>query len=219
MAVTSGGGVNATTLAAALKITKSRVSQLVREGKLEGSYSGIGRDRRFDPVIAAKLLDVKLDPGQVMGNGAASADARRDLLADDPPADRRPTASARPPIGEESENARYQRARTEKAEIDALLLKRRLAEEEGRWVLASEVERAARSALAAELAQIEAMLRDSARRIADELGVEYRAVKSVLFDDLRRHRARRRDDLAGRADAAAPSEAELAEDVGQAEED
>lgn len=202
----TGGGVKAAALARALNISRQRVSQLVAEGKLEGSYSGSGRDRRFDPVIAAKLLDIRLDAGQVMGNGAAAAGTRRELLmsgGNRETVTRRPVASAVHPDAEDDDAARYQRARAEQAEIDTLLKRRRLAEEEGRWVRVSEVERATRTALAGELAQIEAMLRDAARRLADEMGVDYRAAKAVLVAEWRRHRAARRDDLAAQAEAEA----------------
>ena len=213
MAGVTGGGVNATTLAAMIGVTKSRISQLVADGRLEGAYSGYGRDRRFDPVKAAQLLDVKLDAGQALGNGASAASARRDLISGERPADRRPTANAAPPSAEEADTARYQRARTEQAEIETMLKRRRLAEEDGRWVLASEVERATRAALAAEIAQVESMLRDGARQAADELGVDYRALKAILLEQWRRHRARRRDELAEQAGDAELTADELAEDI------
>lgn len=214
MSNAAGGGVNATTLAAMIGVSKGRISQLLAEGKLEGSYSGQGRARRFDPQMVAKLLDLRLHPGQALGNGAVSAASRRDVLAGEVKADPRPTASAVPPASEDADAARYQRARADQAEVDAILKRRRLAEESGRWVLASEVERATRSAISAEIAQFESMLRDAARRVADELGVDYRSVKVTLMEEWRRHRARRRDRLVEMAGAAELSENEVAEDFG-----
>ena len=196
-------GVRAAALAGMLGCTPARVSQLVAEGRLEGSYSGAGRDRRFDPVKAAELLNVQLDRGQALGNGAAAARARREVLAVTAP-DPRPAAGPGPLPADDG----YQRARTESAQADARLKQLRLAQEEGRWVLAAEVDRASRRALAAELAQFEVVIRDGSRAAADRTGAPVREIKAAMLEAWRAHRARRRDDLMTRAESAEPAEAE-----------
>jgi len=67
-------------LAATLKVSKARVSQYVSERKLEGCYSGEGRARRFDLAKVAVALGRTLDPGQMMGNGAATKSALRRIV-------------------------------------------------------------------------------------------------------------------------------------------
>ena len=84
--------MNTTQLANELGISKGRVSQWVSEGKLDGCYTGDGRARRFDVEKVRAALQHRLDPGQLLGNGA---DTRRRLREDEarPEAD----APAAPP--------------------------------------------------------------------------------------------------------------------------
>ena len=182
---------------------------LVAEGKLEGCYAGAGRARRFDSMAAARQLDVKLDRGQAIGHGATAAQARRSLLHLGGSAEAEPAPQPAVPVDPDAD--RYKKARAEIAEADARLRRLKIAAETGRWVLASEVDRAASAALTAELGQMGSMLRDGARAAADRTGAEYREIKAALFEVWRAHCARRRDDLLAQADAAGFSEAERAE--------
>jgi hypothetical protein len=201
--------VNAVTLAGLLGVSKGRVSQLVSEGALEGCYIGQGRARRFDPQAVAARLDRRLDQAQQLGNGATAAAARAVVLGTSLAGAPAPAALAVKPADED--NDRYRAARAEQAEIDTILKRRRLAEEEGRWVLAEEATQATRRALAAEIAEVEAMLREGARRVADELGVDARTVKTILLKAWRAHRAVRSDRAAHIADSAQITDAEAAE--------
>jgi len=206
------GGIRAAELARLLGISRARVSQLVAEGRLEGAYAGEGRHRRFDLKAAAACLDRTLDAGQVMANGAEAADARCAIGAD---ADPRDEAGATAPIPAEDDNDavgdRYRRARAEKAEMEAIRARIGLALDQGRYVLASEVELATRRALADEIAGVESMLRDAARALAAEHGLDPVAVRTTLFASWRAHRGRRATAAAGRAATAAPSPSETEE--------
>lgn len=99
-----------------------------------------------------------------------------------------------------------------------MLARAKLAQDAGKWVLASEVDRAVRSLVRQEIAQTVAMLREGARAAADRTGADYREVKAALFDVWRAHRARSANDLAARAPAAMPTAAELAEELSVAGE-
>lgn len=203
--------VTASELAGALGVTRGRISQYVREGKLEGCYSGQGRGRRFDLEKSAQALDRRLDPGQSLGNGAAAAEARRGLSRD---GETPPAADPEPQLPSADPDAdRYKRARAEMAEVRAMKERLALAETEGRYVLASEVDLNVRRAIAAELSEVESVLRTAAQKIAAEHSVDGRAVRTILFGVWREHRARRSGAAAEQAGAAQFSEAEQAEGV------
>lgn len=202
-------GLNTTELAARLAVSKARVSQYVSEGKLAGCYVGDGRSRRFDLEKVARALGRNLHPGQMLGNGAATREALR-RIGDGGDLGSAPTStSARsggPSVGDRfdgelpvSDAARYEMARTLKAEEEARRLRRQNMAEEGTWVLAEEVERRTARVMAQELAQFETMLRDAARAVADEMGVDARAVRKVLTDQWRAYRASRSAEVTGLA--------------------
>jgi hypothetical protein len=212
--------VNAKTLADRLGVSKGRVSQLVGEGVLDGCFTGVGLARRFDVAQVAERLNRRLDQAQQLGNGARAAAARAEVLAPTPaaaPTAPTPTAAPAAPAPSltvkpaDEDNDRYRAARAEQAEIDTILKRRRLAEEEGRWVLAEEAASATRRALAAEIAEVEAMLREGARRMADELGVDARAAKVILLSAWRDHRAVRSARAAHIAETVTVTDTEAAE--------
>lgn len=202
-------GLNTTELAARLAVSKARVSQYVSEGKLEGCYVGEGRARRFDLDKVTHALGRKLHPGQMMGNGATTRDALRQLATDEAPA---PSASS--PVSRfdgqlpVADADRYEMARTLKAEEEARRLRRQNMAEEGTWVLAEEVERRSSRALAQEVAQFETLLRDAARAVADDFGLDARAVRKVLMDKWRAYRADRVQELTALAEGADMTQAE-----------
>ena len=64
--------VTASALAIKLGVSRGRISQFVREGKLAECFTGVGRNRRFDLEKSACALGHRLDAGQLMGNGAGT---------------------------------------------------------------------------------------------------------------------------------------------------
>lgn len=216
--------LSATELAGRLSLTKGRISQYVAQGKLPGCFSGDGRARRFDLAKVCDVLGKTLDFGQMMGNGAGT---RRAIVAmrddlEQPEADgrdmrqtvelarsqlrqARPQESGELPRGD---NDRYEMARTAKAEEDLRSARLRNGREEGLYVLASEVEVQVVRILAQEVAEMEAVLRDGARAIADGLGVDFRSARQILLDTWRGHRAKRSVVLDSMATTGAATEAE-----------
>ncbi|MGR3495419.1 hypothetical protein [Citreimonas sp.] len=206
--------VNATQLAKELGLSKARVSQLVSDGTLDGCYSGDGRARRFDLKVTAERLNRKLDPGQLMGNGAQTRERIRRIQAET--AETGDGAEPEPRDGtllNPKDPDRYELARTHKAEEEARKLRRQNAEAEGTYVLASEVQREVARQIGQEIAEVETMLRDAARRVADKLGVDYREVRQVLTETWRSHREGRSTALAETGAAAELNDAEKAEDI------
>lgn len=208
--------MNATQLADALSVSKARISQLVADGTLDGCWQWSGRRRVFDPRKAAHVLERKLDLGQQLGNGAAAEAARRRLLegADEtggePPPDERPRDGGR--LRDEDEDG-YRLARTLEVQEKARRLRRQNLEDEGRYVLADHAAREARRLMAAEISGFETVIREGARAVADELGVDAKRVRAVLRGTWRKHRSERAESLKGEAGAATMTETETAEDI------
>ncbi|MES2753791.1 MAG: hypothetical protein V4659_03925 [Pseudomonadota bacterium] len=213
--------LSATELAARLSVTKGRVSQYVAQGKLNGCFAGDGRARRFDLAKVCGALGRNLDLGQMMGNGAAT---RRTIAAlragiDDDADDSADPAPASAPRAKESaelprgDSARYEMARTARAEEDLRAARLRNGREEGLYVLASEVELSIERVMAQEVAEMEAVLRDGARLIADKMGVDFRTARQLLRDTWRDHRSKRAGALVEQAEAAGPSPAEQEQDI------
>lgn len=200
-------GLSATELAARLDVSKARISQYVSEGKLDGCYSGEGRARRFDMERVAIVLGKRLDAGQMLGNGASTRAALKDLAADPAPfafdpAPREKRDGSHDGALPGNDPDRYELARIQNAEEDARRKRRDNERDEGRWVLAEEVERHAASALSKEIAQFEAVLRDGARLVADTLGVDFREVRKLLLNQWRSHRAAQASKLSAGAQSA-----------------
>ncbi len=192
--------LNTTQLAERLSVSKARVSQYVAEGKLEGCYSGDGRARRFDLSKVAEALGRKLDLGQMTGNGLSTRRAIRDIENDDAP-----SAAPLRDGGELSprDPDRLELATIQIKEEEARRRRRDNERDEGRWVLAEEVQRHTARAISREIGQFETVIRDAARAVADQFGVDFREVRKVMMDQGRQHRGSRRDGLrqaAGQAD-------------------
>jgi len=206
--------LNATELAARLDVSKARISQYVSEGKLDGCFSGDGRSRRFDLDKVQAALGKSLHPGQMLGNGAATRRALRDLVDDD--AVQMPAPSRPPKSGsalDPRDPDRYELARILNAEEDARRKRRDNERDEGRWVIAEEVQRQTARAMAQEVAQFETVLRDAARAVADRFGLDFREVRKVLMDQWRGHRGQRAETLEGAAAGVEMSDAEKAAQV------
>lgn len=207
--------VNATQLAERLGVSKARVSQYVSQGVLNGCFQGDGRGRRFDLTLVQRALSRGLDPGQMLGNGAETRRAIRDLTEDGAalpePA---PSAAARSDRLLSNDDAdAYQLIRTQQAEEILRKQRRENARDENLWVLSEEVERNASRLLSREIGQFEMVLRDGARTIADKMGVDFREVRQILMQEWRSHRARQSSVLAGEAETVGMTDAELAADV------
>jgi hypothetical protein len=208
--------LSASELAEKLNLSRARISQFVSEGKLEGCYHGAGRDRRFDPEKVAGALGRVLDPGQMLGNGRATREALRRIAAQaQPDVDAEPDAP--PPRQRDgqlpiTDPDRYELARTQKVEEEARQLRRRNQEAEGTLVLAAEAGRQATRLLAQEVAEFESVLRDGARRVADELGVDFKRARALLVEVWRAHRQTRSDQLVQQAETAGMTDTERSED-------
>lgn len=209
--------INSTQLANQLGVSKARVSQYVSEGKLAGCFTGDGRSRRFDLAKCADALGKRLDPGQLMGNGAATKAALTKIQTDEPNAI--PLKEHRRSGGNGAESIpgsdpdRYELARIQKAEEEARKLRRQNAEAEGHYVLASEAAQITTRMIAQEIAEFETVLRDGARVIADKLGVDFKTARQHLVETWRTHRAGRAEALTVQADAAELTEAEAEENI------
>lgn len=210
--------LSASQLAQALNVTKTRVSQYVREGKLEGCYTGHGRARRFDLDKVALALGRSLHPGQMMGNGADTRKALTAITRPSPFTD----AAARPIIlpnlegpapAEETDSGIYEGARAQKALEEVRKLRRANAEAEGKYVLATEAERQISRAMAQEIAHMEAFLKEASRRVADQLGLDARTVRTILANEWRARRVVRSQQLSEEADTAEMSDAEREVDI------
>jgi len=208
--------VNATSLAERLSVTRGRISQYVSEGKLDGCYEGSGRARRFDLDKCAVALGRRLDPGQMMGNGASTRAALATLRHEAPPAapvvdqikSQRSDTELRP-----SDPDRYELARTQKAEEEARRMRRQNEQEEGSFVLASEAARQTARIVGQEIAAFETVLREGARKIADHLGVDYKTARQLLVETWRAHRTARSDGLGAESGRIQMTEAERADDI------
>ncbi|QQA43946.1 hypothetical protein [Pelagovum pacificum] len=205
--------VSASALAAKLGVTRGRISQLVSEGKLDGCYQGEGRGRRFDLGKSAEALGKRLDPGQMMGNGADTRRALHDLASGADGEDEAPRRQRPDGVLDGRDPDRYELARTQKAEEEARKLRRQNAEAEGTFVLASSVEREVAKQLGQEIAEFEMVLRDGARRIADELGVDFGRARQLLVQTWRAHRGARSEAAAETGEGVELSDAERAEDI------
>ena len=194
--------MNATQLATELGISKGRVSQYVSEGKLDGCFTGDGRARRFDVGKVRAALDQRLDPGQMLGNGASTKRRIRTAQPDVAPSAQpveQPPASEEDSPPAEAPMSRYELARTLNAEEAARKSRRENLLAEGSLVLAESAGREAARALSRELAQVEDLLRRGARVIADDLGVDFKAARKILLDLWREHRTLRAEALGQKA--------------------
>lgn len=213
--------MNATDLAAALNVSKARVSQYVSIGKLSGCYTGEGRNRRFDLEKVRHALGRELHPGQMLGNGAQTRKALRSLSLQVPPQSEdddgdgvadRPAPRSDSQIKDDDDDV-YALVRTQKAQEEVRKLRRINAEAEGAFVLAAEVSRATQRLISQEIAEFEAVLRDGSRKVADQLGVDFKTVRQVMVETWREHRRQRSEVLADKAEAESMTEQEIEADI------
>lgn len=199
-------------LAKIFGVSKQRVHQWVKEGKLKGCFDGEGHFRRFDVAKCAEALGKRLDPGQLMGNGAATRAAIRDLAAASTgnlPDDHTASVEAKGSVDPDS----FEAVRIQKTQEETRRLRRINAESEGRYVLATEAAQATTRLLGQEIAQFEMALRDGSRMVADKLGVDFKTVRQLMVEAWRGHRTERAADLEALAEGAELSEVEKAEDI------
>lgn len=209
--------LSATELAAQLGVSKARVSQYVAQGTLDGCYEGEGRSRRFDPDRVRAVLQRKLDPGQMLGNGAKTKQALKAMPSESvirsivgaPAAPSGPTDGGLSPLDLD----RYELARIQGAEEDARRKRRDNQRDEGRWVLATEVERQVARVVAQEVAEFEMVLREGARTVADRLGVDFKAVRQIMIEQWREHRRRRAAVLDEEAGSTEMTDDEIGDDI------
>jgi ABC-type transporter Mla MlaB component len=207
--------VNAADLAKSLNLSKGRISQLAKEGRLDGCYIGDGRSRRYDPQKVALKLRGSLDQAQMLGNGAPTRLAIGQILsldAETPAVAPKPvpkTDGALPPEDADS----YEMRRKAKLAEEVRRLRRQNELDEGTLVLAGEVERQVARVLRQELAEIEEVLRTGARSVADKLGVDFRAVRQIMIDTWRAKRQDRSAVLATQAEAGQMTDAERDADI------
>lgn len=207
--------ISASELANQLNLSKGRISQYVSEGKLDGCFKGDGRARRFDPALVAEALGRGLDKGQMLGNGLSTRRALRTIKVEAEPVDA-PTESP-----DRKRDGRVDRGDTDQLELlkiaraneELRTLRRNNATSEGQFVLAAEVDRAVSKLIAQEIAEIETVLEQGARAIADELSIDYRAARKILKDIWREHREARAVQLQSQSEVAAMTEAEKAADI------
>lgn len=216
--------MRASELADALGLSKGRISQLVSGGTLDGCYRGDGRDRVFDLEACAKALNKKLDPGQMLGNGAETKRRLRELdrvsapafeLPLAPPVRSRPAPSAPAEGGAltPEDPDRYELARTAKAEQELRGMMLKNGREEGQYVLASEVGREVAGAIAQEVREVETFIGDAARALADQLGVDFKAARQIMRDGWRNHRGNRAAVLTEQAETAEMTAEEIEADI------
>lgn len=203
--------LNLTALAEQLNVSKGRVSQYVGEGKLEGCFEGVGRQRRFDLAKCAKALGKNLDPGQMMGNGGKTQKAIT-AISETGKVSRVEHPGGASGLKPDDDDG-YKLARTQKAIEEARRLRRLNAEAEGVYVLASEVALQTKKLVAQEVAEFESVLRDGARKIADDLGVDFKKSRSILIEKWRTHRAKRTKKLQGLSEGEQATDAETEADI------
>ncbi|MBE9635768.1 helix-turn-helix domain-containing protein [Salipiger mangrovisoli] len=191
--------MNTTELAKELGLSKGRISQYVSEGKLDGCFTGAGRARRFNVDKVRAVLEQRLDPGQMLGNGAETKRRLRDGEAAPEATEVTPAVPKRDGQLPRNDPDRYELARIQKVEEEARRLRRQNMLEEGSVVLADKAAREATRALSRELAQVEDFLRRAARAIADELGVDFKEARKLVIDLWREHRGARAEAMAEEA--------------------
>lgn len=202
--------LKATELADKLSLSRGRISQLTKSGVFDGCYKGEGRNRRFDLQLCADAIGKKLDPGQMMGNGSGTRKAVAQIKdGGQLPLEnkQKPKQKADSGLSDDDDDG-YRLARAQKATEEARKLRRQNAVEEGSFVLASEVALQTKRLIAQEVAEFESVLRDGARIIADELGVDFKQTRAILIERWRAHRYRRTAALEEQAAQAEATEAE-----------
>ncbi|WP_299558698.1 hypothetical protein [uncultured Sulfitobacter sp.] len=151
----------------------------------------------------------RLDQGQMMGNGAKTASI---LTTPEAGPVNKSRSSGATKLSDGDDDA-YHMARTQKAQEEARALRRRNAMDEGTFVLASETNLVTQQLLAKEIAQFENVLRQAARKVADDLGVDFKEVRALLIATWREHRGKRAQLLTEQGEVIEMSDAEKEADI------
>ena len=201
--------LNTTTIAERLGYHKSRISQLVANGTLDGCFEGDGRRRRFDLELVTKRLNGEIHPGQAMGNGSEQAARRRDLLDGVPIA---PEVEAKSDGSlPRDDQDRYRLAKLAISEEDLKKRRRENALADGTAVYRREVERNVGKMIGAEVVAFENTLRGMARMIADQFDLDFKSVNSVCKQIARDYRIERSKKLGAIAASTTHQEGEPTE--------
>ena len=143
-----------------VNVSPGRVSQMIAEGKIADCLVGEGREQRIDVDKAIEKLKIRTDPGQRMGNGAAT---RLDIVPHAAPV-------AQPPTVADDLDIRLKKERLAQAEAQ----NRKLREEEKARVgtsVAAEHVRAETAKLAGTILQ---MFERGLAGIAAEIAATYK---------------------------------------------
>lgn len=197
-------GLSTTELAEEFGVSKGRVSQWVKEGKLRGCFYGDGRNRRFDLNACAIALGRNLDTAQALGNGRKTLNAIGSIEDPVPHIDDEDDAESI----SDSVKARYDLARTMRIEEQARAARYQNGLLDGSLVLASEVERNVMAQLGQEIAAFENVIRRCSQAVADEYGLKGSEVRKVMLDVWRSHRKDRSDKANARASKATATQTE-----------
>ena len=182
--------VSAAELARLLGVSAARVSQYVKEKKLDGCFTGDGRARRFDFEASVAALRARLDPDQVLANGRRTQ-ARIDLLA--------VSSGFSVPHVDQGRDAfqHLEDLRQQKVIEDLRARQIQNQREEQRWVYAPAVEGAVQEILAAERQEMVAFLRGLPPIFAHEMGLQEQVCEEAFAlafaDFLKRAEERKRD--------------------------
>ncbi len=183
--------------------SRSCISGWIKDGKISAdALIGDGREARIWVQRAKADLARALDPSQQVAQAMPIAfDAREIPLPDDGPKSGAPTQT--PPTSErERDLARRAKADADKAEHDEEAARRRLAVDEGRYVLAEEAAAAWGKEISKVLAAIEGFMTMSLPRLlADEIGADWRVISTISRNQWRALRAQLSDDAKARREA------------------
>ncbi len=183
--------------------SRSCISGWIKAGKISAdALVGDGRAAKIWVQRAKADLGRSLDPSQQVAQAMPIAfDATEIPLADDRPKGGTPTPA--PPLSErERDLARRAKADADKAEHDAEAARRRLAVDEGRYVLAEEAAAAWGKEISKVLAAIEGFMTMSLPRLlADEIGADWRVISTISRNQWRALRAQLSDDAKARREA------------------
>lgn len=186
--------------------TPGAVSHWVKEGKLFGAaLVGEGRNARIRVAEANRQLGLTLHPGQQMAQ-------RRPVGTSAGEDDELPfEAPSRPrglPTPEDDQAARYQRARAEKAELEAAELRHKAQERAGHWIVAEDARREFAQQLGQMVRQIESWLPEVGLILAGEHGGDHKQYTTTLRASFRNLREKIAQDARREAQAAPAYEEE-----------
>lgn len=163
--------------ARAIRRSPGRISQLIREGKLHGAALA---GEKINVAVAKQQLGASLDPSQQI------AQASPILPGLDQPA---PTNAGEGPRTASASEGLIA-AKTEGARLDNELRRRKLAEQEGRYVLADQARRAQATEHALIVQFVDSWIAEAGAALALEFGIDERAAIIFVQNSWREARAR-----------------------------